>query len=116
MVGPRLGARPAVELPERWQVGALEGGFVAEDHGPLDDVAQLPHIPRPIPGVEGRECCGVDRLDPLLELAVERVAEVIGEERQVALDLALLRHGQRASPDSERGYRTSESPPIALPL
>src|SRR3989442_11685095 len=86
VVRGRLGAGPAVDLTERRQVGLCQARPVAEDHGPLDHVAELSHVPRPAPGLEGLERRGVERLDPLLELAVEPLAKVVGEERNVALD------------------------------
>src|SRR3989454_8031661 len=105
LVGTSVCARGAVEPPERRQVRAFQAGPVAEDHGALDHVAQLACIARPIPSLERLQGVCVDGGDVLLELPVEPLAEVIGEERQVALDLAEggQRHGGNTGPIKQGG-------------
>src|SRR5207249_21197 len=79
---------------------AFQARPVAEDQSPFDHVAQLTHIPRPIPCLKRLQGVGIDGRDALLELAVERLAEVVGEERQVALDLAQGRQGHGGDGDA----------------
>src|SRR5439155_7650100 len=94
-----LPPRAALALPERWQVGAFQARPVTEDQRSLDHVAELSHVPRPVPSLEGLERRRVERLDPLLELAVERLAKVVGEERNVTLDFAQRGQGDGGDRD-----------------
>ena len=52
-----------------------------------------------MPSLQGLESRRVERLDPLLELAVERLAKVVGEERDVALDFAQRGQGDGGDGD-----------------
>src|SRR3989441_13367461 len=99
VVRGRPGAGPAVDLTERRQVGPCQVRPIAEDHGPLDHVAELSHVPRPVPGLEGLERRRVERLDPLFELAVERLAKVVGEEWNVALNFSQRGQGDGGDGD-----------------
>src|SRR5213075_1863616 len=61
--------------------------LVRKDHGALDDVAQLADVAGPTPCAEPSERRRRDAPHVLLELAAEELAKVLGEHRQVALDL-----------------------------
>src|SRR5262245_607813 len=70
------------------KVGGVDATAVAEGHGALDDVFQLPDVPGPVPGCEQLERAGRALLARQPGLRRDAVEEVIDERRDVLAPLA----------------------------
>src|SRR3982751_4400307 len=79
---------PGSRLTQLGQVGATEPGPLTENQRSLHHVAQLAHVTGPVPCLQLIECLVIYRFDFLLELEVEHLPIVVGQQGEVAEDLA----------------------------
>src|SRR5690242_20661366 len=72
---------------------------VGKDQGALDHVPQLADVAWPMPRREALDDSWIDPLHALLELAVEELAKMVGQQRNRACDLAQRRERARHDAD-----------------
>jgi hypothetical protein len=68
---------------------------VAEQHGPFDDVGQLAHVAGPGVARQHVERAGRDPAGALAVVAGELGQEIVGQQRNVGLTVAQVRHHDR---------------------
>src|SRR2546430_13425715 len=73
-----------------------KGLALAQDHGALDHVLQLAHVPRPVVGLQQLQRLLSDGADPLAGLLGVALDQIFGQDRNVEHALA-----QRRDPDGE---------------
>ena len=92
-------------LGHRGEITRIEAVAVGEQHRAFDHVAELAHVARPSVGLQ--ECVGGRRRSehPLPELGIERVDEVLHEERHIVDVRPQGRDddGQHVQPEEEIG-------------